>query len=80
MEFLDPQEAEKIDKQKWKQFWWPPFFRIFSKSKIKKKKTETVNILQNLSKFLGAMYQNVITFSKNMAYFLALIVDSSTSY
>ena len=24
MDFLDPQEAEKIDKQKWKQFCWTP--------------------------------------------------------
>ena len=22
MDFLDPQEAEKFNKQKWKQFWW----------------------------------------------------------
>ena len=24
MEFLDPKEAEKFKKQKWKQFWWTP--------------------------------------------------------
>ena len=24
MDFLDPQEAEKIKKQKGKQFWWTP--------------------------------------------------------
>ena len=24
MEFLDPLEAEKFNKQKWKQFWWTP--------------------------------------------------------
>ena len=24
MDFLDHQEAEKINKQKWKQFWWTP--------------------------------------------------------
>ena len=24
MDFLNHQEAEKINKQKWKQFWWTP--------------------------------------------------------
>ena len=24
IDFLDPQEAEKINKEKWKKFWWTP--------------------------------------------------------
>ena len=75
MGFPDLQEAKKINKQKQKQF-----LHIF---KIKdQKQTERVNILQNLLKFLGSIYQNVIgySFSENMEYFLAFTVDSVTSY
>ena len=41
MDFLDPPEAEKINKQKWKQFCWTPCnVCIFSKSMIKNKKKQ----------------------------------------
>ena len=59
MDFLDPQEAEKINKQKWKQFWWTPcIVAYFQNQRSKTKK------LQNLLKFFGSIYQNVIVLVK----------------
>ena len=50
--------------------------------KIKdKKQTEIMNILQNLLNFLASInISKCYSFSGNMAYFLAPIVNSSTSY
>ena len=75
MDFLDPQEAEKTNKQKWKQFWWTPcvvayFQNEKSKTKHFMKPVEIFWI--DISKFYS--------FSENMAYFLALIIDASTCY
>ena len=75
MDFLDPQEAEKINKQKWKQFWWTPcIVAYFQNQRSKTKKlTKPVDIFWiDISKFYS--------FSEAMAYFPAPIVDSSTSY
>ena len=59
MDFLDHQEAEKINKQKWKQCGGhPELLHIF---KIKDQKQ---NILQNLLKVFGSIYQNVIVLVK----------------
>ena len=66
MDFLDHQEAEKIDKQKWKQF----FQNQRSKTKRITKPVEIFWI--DISK--------CYSLSETMAYFLALIVDFSTSY
>ena len=47
MDSLDPQEAEKINKQKWKQFWWTPCIVAYFQNQRSKTKN-----LQNLLKFL----------------------------
>ena len=59
MDFLDPQEAEKINKQKWKQFWWTPcIVAYFQNQRSKTKKiTKPVGIF-------GLIYQNVIVLVK----------------
>ena len=55
-----PPGSRKNYKQNQKQFWWTPY--VF---KIKdKKQTEIVNILQNLLKLLGLIFQNVIALVK----------------
>ena len=75
MDFLDPQEAEKINKQKWKQFWWTPCIVAYfqnQRSKTKKDKKTVESFWIDISKCYSS--------SNNMAYFLALIVDSGTSY
>ena len=75
MDFLDPQEAQKINKQQWKQFWWTPYIvTYFQNQRSKTKKfTKPVEIfLVNILK--------CYSFSETVAYFLSLIVDSSTSY
>ena len=75
IDILDPQEAEKINKQKQKQFQWTPcnvaYFQNH-RSKTKKFKKPVEIFLIDISK--------CYSFSETMAYFLALIVDSSTSY
>ena len=73
MDFLDPQEAEKINKQKWKQFWWTPCIVAYfqnqrSKTKYFTKSSEIFWI--NISKCYNS--------SENMAYLLALIVINKT--
>ena len=36
IDFLDPQEADKINKKKWKQFWWIPcIFACFQNQRSK---------------------------------------------
>ena len=75
MNLLVPQEAEKIKKQMWKQFWWTPCIVAYLQNERSKTKHffKPVEIFRiNISKFYS--------FSENMAYFLALVVDSSTSY
>ena len=75
MDFLDHQEAEKIYKQKWKQFWWTPrIFAYFQNQRSKTKKiTKPVEIFWiDISK--------CNRFSETMAYFTALLVNSSKSY
>ena len=48
-DFLNPQEAEKINKQKWKQFWWTPcIVAYFQNQRSKTKKfTKPVEICCN---------------------------------
>ena len=75
MNFLDPQEADKINKHKWKQFCWTPcIVAYFQNQRSKTKKiTKPVEIVWiDISK--------CYSFSETMTYFLALFVDSSTSY
>ena len=75
MDFLGPQEAEKINKQKWKQFWWTPCIVAYfqnQRSKTKKIMKPAEMFWIDISKYYS--------FSETMAYVLALIVDSSTSY
>ena len=74
MDFLDSQEAEKINTQKSKPVWWTPCIVAYFQNQRTKAKhfTQPVNILLlDISKFYS--------FSENMACFLALIFDSSTS-
>ena len=75
IDLIDSQEAEKINKPMWKQFWWTPcIVEYFQNQRSKTKKfTKPVGIFWiNISK--------CYSFSETMAYFLALIVDSSTTY
>ena len=75
MEFLDPQEAKKINKQKWKQFWWTPCIVAYfqnQRSKTKKIMKPVEIFWINLSK--------CYSFSESVAYSIALIIDSSTRY
>ena len=75
MDCIDPQEAEKINKQKWKQFWWTPcIVPYFQNQRSKTKKiTNPVDIFWiDISK--------CYSFSETMAYFPALIVYSSKIY
>ena len=75
MDFLDHQEAEKINKQKWKKFWWTPCIVAYFQNQRSKTKhfTKPVEIFWiDISK--------CYSFSETMAYVLVLIVDSSTSY
>ena len=75
MDFLDTQEAVKINKQKWKQFWWTPCIAAYFQNQLSKTKyfTKPVEI------FLINIFK-CYSFSEDIAYFLAFIVDSSTSY
>ena len=75
MVFLDPQEAEKINKQKYKQFWWTPCIVAYFQNQRSKTKKITKPI-----EIFGIDISKCFNFSKNMEYFLALIVDSSTKY
>ena len=75
MDFLDPQEAEKIIKQKWKQFWWTPCIVAYFQNQSSK--------TENFTKPAEIFWIDIskcYSLSEIMAYFLALIVDSSTSY
>ena len=68
-------EAEKFDKQKWKQFWWTPCIVAYlqnQRSKTKKITKPVENVWIDISK--------CNRFSETMAYFTALLVDSSKSY
>ena len=49
MDFLNPQEAEKINKQKWKQFWWTPCIVVYFQNQRSKTKKITKPV-----EFLGA--------------------------
>ena len=75
MDFLDPQEAEKINKQKWKQFWWTPCIVAYFQNQRSKTKTFT-NPIEISWIYISKCYN----FNETMAYFLALIVDFSSSY
>ena len=75
MDCIDPQEAEKINKQKWKQFWWTfCIVAFFQNQRSKTRKiTKPVEIFWiDISK--------CYSFIETMAYFLAPIVNSITSY
>ena len=53
MDLLDPQEAEEINKQNWKQFWWTPCIVAYFKNQRSKTKkfTKPVEIFWiNISK------------------------------
>ena len=50
MDFLDPQEAEKINKQKWKQFWWIPCIVAYFQNQ-RSKTTKFTKMLKLLAKF-----------------------------
>ena len=56
MDFLDHQEAEKINKQKWKQFWWTPCIVAYFQNQRSKTK--------QITKPVGLIYQNVIVIVK----------------
>ena len=74
MDFLDPQEAEKINKQKWKQFWWTPCIVAY----FQNQRSKTKNFTKPVELFWIDI-SKCYSFSETMAYILALIVDSSTS-
>ena len=75
MDFLDPQEAEKINKQKWKQFWWTPCIVAYFQNQRSKTKKFTTPV-----EFFWIDISKCYSFSETMTYFLALLVDASTSY
>ena len=75
MDFFDPQEAEKINKQKWKQIWWTPCIVAY----FHNQRSETKKITKPVE-FFWIYISKCYSFSTTMAYFLALIVGSSTSY
>ena len=75
VDFLDHQETKKINKQKWKQFWWTPFIVAY----FQNQRSKTKNFTKPVEIFwidISKCYR----FSLNMAYFLASIVNSITSY
>ena len=59
MDFLGPQEAEKINKQKWKQFWWTPCIVAYFQNQRSKTKKNTKPV-----EIFGLIYQNVIVLVK----------------
>ena len=75
MDFLDPQDAEKINKQNWKQFWWTPCIVAYFQNQRSKTKKCTKPV-----EFFWTDISKCYSFSETMAYFLAIIVDYSTSY
>ena len=59
MDFLDPKEAEKINRQKWKQFWWTTCIVAYFQNQRSKTKKFTKPV-----KICGSIYQNVLVLVK----------------
>ena len=74
MDFLAPQEAEKINKQNCKQFWGTPCIVAYFQNQRSKTKHFTKPV-----EIFWIDIPKCYSFSETMAYFPALIVDSSTS-
>ena len=75
MDFLDPQEAEKINKQKRKQFRLTPCIVAYFQNQRSKTEIFTKHV-----EIFWIDISKCYSFSETVAYFLALIVDSSTRY
>ena len=60
IDFLDPQKAEKINKQKRKQFWWTPCIVAYFQNQISKTKNFTKLVEKSLSQAgVGLSYAKV---------------------
>ena len=75
MGFLAPKGAEKLSKQKWKQFWWTPCIAAY----FQNQRSTTTKITKPVEIFWIDI-SKCFSFSENMTYLPALIVDSSKSY